>query len=108
NTATGAKVADTKTGTIYVVSVSGPKMYPLKPSELMRRVAEDTQLYQVITIDGDTLRFEARTAMGSLYDAFQLKKRPGDINELTEFNPELDTRRRPEVVQEAATVGATK
>jgi hypothetical protein len=74
----------------------------------MRRVAEDTQLYQVITIDGDTLRFEARTAMGSLYDAFQLKKRPGEINELIEFDPELDTRRRPEVVKEAAAVGTTK
>jgi hypothetical protein len=108
NTSAGANVADSGTGTIYVVSVSGPKMYPLKPSDLMRRVAEDTQLYQVITIDGDTLRFEARTAMGSLYDAFQLKKRPGEINELIEFDPELDTRRRPEVVKEAAAVGTTK
>jgi 3',5'-cyclic AMP phosphodiesterase CpdA len=108
NTSTGAKVADSGTGTVYVVSVSGPKMYPLKPSELMRRVAEDTQLYQVITVDGDTLRFEARTAMGTLYDAFQLKKRPGEVNELIEFDPELDTRRRPEVVKDAPTVGATK
>ena len=108
NTATGANVADSGTGTVYVVSVSGPKMYPLKPSELMRRVAEDTQLYQVITVDSDTLRFEARTAMGTLYDAFQLKKRPGQINELIEFDPELETRRRPEVVKDAVTVGATK
>jgi len=108
NTSSGSSVADSGTGTIYVVSVSGPKMYPLKPSELMKRVAEDTQLYQVITIDGDTLRFEARTAVGSLYDAFQLKKRPGQINELIELDPELEMRKRPEAVPETQKVSATK
>ncbi|XZE17730.1 fibronectin type III domain-containing protein [Pirellulaceae bacterium SH449] len=108
NAATGSNVADSGTGTVYVVSVSGPKMYPLQPSEHMRRVAEDTQLYQVITIDGDTLKFEARTALGSLYDAFQLTKRPGQINELTEIDPEIETRTRPEPIKEAATVGSTK
>ena len=42
----------------------------------MRRAAENTQLYQIITVDGDELRFEARTATGELYDAFRLNKRP--------------------------------
>ena len=41
----------------------------------MQRSAEDTQLYQIITIDGDRLRYEARTAVGDLYDAFELQKR---------------------------------
>ena len=39
----------------------------------MRPVAEDTQLFQVIRIDGARLRYEARTATGRLYDAFELR-----------------------------------
>ena len=38
----------------------------------MAPVAEDTQLYQRVRIDGDTLHYEARTATGRLYDAFSL------------------------------------
>ncbi len=82
------------TGTVYVVSVSGPKMYPLQPSPLMKRTAEDTQLYQIIRIDGDTLHYEARTAVGELYDAFLLRKRPGEINELVEQTPSAAPRQR--------------
>jgi hypothetical protein len=33
---------------VYVVSVSGPKMYNLEREDWMARTAEDTQLYQVI------------------------------------------------------------
>ena len=78
NVAAGSTHRDDEGGTVYVVSVSGPKMYDLtKGDDRMRRSAEDTQLYQIITVDGDTLRYEARTAVGDLYDAFDLRKRPG-------------------------------
>jgi hypothetical protein len=93
--ATGENKRDPKTGTVYVVSVSGPKMYNLQPSQVMKRVAEDTQLYQIIHIDGDELRYEARTAKGTLYDAFSLRKRTGEINELVEGKPAIEERRRP-------------
>jgi len=58
----------------YVVSVAGAKQYRLSPEarETMAPVAEDTQLFQVVRIDGDTLRYESRTATGRLYDAFSL------------------------------------
>jgi hypothetical protein len=85
-----------ESGTIYVVSVSGPKMYIAKPEvgvDLVRR-AEDTQLYQVITIDGDELRYVARTAIGDTYDAFTLLKRDGRPNELIEGTVEMPPRRR--------------
>jgi hypothetical protein len=79
-----------------VVSVSGPKMYDHSRMEFMKRIAEDTQLYQVISIDGDRLRFEAKTAIGELYDAFELRKRPaGQINELVEIPMEMPPRLRP-------------
>lgn len=63
-------------GSVYVVSVSGPKMYDLTATfdDLMARMAEDTQLYQLIHVDHDRLRYESYTAAGSLYDAFDLVK----------------------------------
>jgi 3',5'-cyclic AMP phosphodiesterase CpdA len=94
NVATGENKLDPTTGTVYVVSVSGPKMYNLQPSQVMKRVAEDTQLYQIIHIDGDELRYEARTAKGTLYDTFSLRKRTGEINQLIEGKPAMDERRR--------------
>jgi 3',5'-cyclic AMP phosphodiesterase CpdA len=84
---------DPAVGTVYVVSVSGPKFYNITGGEWAVRTAEDTQLFQVITIDGDELRFEARTATNRLYDAFTLKKRAGRANELIEPLP--PERRRP-------------
>jgi hypothetical protein len=53
----------------------------------MVRAAWDTQLYQVIRIDGDRLSFEARTATGRLYDAFDLEQQPGKPNRLVEKLP---------------------
>jgi acid phosphatase type 7 len=101
NVGTGLQGVDPETGTVYVVSVSGPKMYNHSRQEFMRRVAEDTQLYQIIHIDGGKLRFEARTAIGELYDAFELRKRDGQINELIEIDPEVDQRLRPEGAKES-------
>jgi hypothetical protein len=59
----------------YVVSVAGAKQYRLSDQarRTMAPVAEDTQLFQVVRIDGDTLDYEARTATGRLYDAFSLR-----------------------------------
>jgi hypothetical protein len=73
-------------------------MYNLQPHPFMKRVAEDTQLYQIITIDGGELRYEARTARGDLYDAFTLRKREGEPNELIEQIPDTPERRRDPVV----------
>lgn len=59
---------------VFAVSVTGAKQYRLSAGarETMAPVAEDTQLFQVIRIEGDRLRYEARTATGRLYDAFEL------------------------------------
>jgi hypothetical protein len=59
----------------------------------MARAAENTQLYQIISIDGDALRYEARTAAGELYDAFRLTKRPGEVNQLMDEAPQTPERR---------------
>ena len=88
-------------GTVYVVSVSGPKMYNLERAPWMQRAAEDTQLFQVIRIDGKKLRYEARTARGMLYDAFTLEKAKGKPNKIT--NDKLTA---PERVRSAADLAA--
>ena len=92
NISTGVTQRSKEAGTVYVVSVSGPKMYEVNARPMMRRTAQNTQLYQIITIDGDDLRYKACTATGKLYDAFTLRKRSGQINELVEQLPpkELD------------------
>lgn len=96
--ARGTIVGTNSRGTVYVVSVSGPKMYEATTQtiELMARVAEDTQLYQLISIDGDSLHYEARTAAGDLYDAFELQKAAGTEagNRLINRIPPSPERRR--------------
>ena len=98
NAASGVNAADTFSGTVYVVSVSGPKMYELQRHSFMKRQAQDTQLYQIIHIDGDKLHYEAYTAIGEVYDAFTLSKQSGGINTLTEEIPDTPERLRPPVV----------
>ena len=98
NLATGVNASDVFSGTVYVVSVSGPKMYNLQRHPFMTRHAEDTQLYQIIHVDGDKLHFEAFTVSGELYDAFTLTKQLGAKNLLTEEVPNTPERLRPPVV----------
>ena len=85
NIPTGYQQAyDPDIGTVYVVSVSGPKMYEVTKGQYAKRFAENTQLYQIIDLDGNTLRFRAFTATGDLYDEFKLRKREGKPNLLIE------------------------
>ena len=76
-----------RSGTVYVVSVSGPKMYEVNRQPWMARAAERTQLFQIVRIAGNTLRYEARTPRGLLYDAFELRKRSGRPNSLVNRIP---------------------
>lgn len=95
NLRAGVNVRNNQSGTVYVVSVSGPKMYDVKREPWMARAAENTQLYQVLTVDGNTLRYQARTVTGELYDAFDLVKKGQGINQLVERIPASRERLRP-------------
>ncbi len=94
NLQTSGKVRSARAGTIYVVSMSGAKMYELGDAKVFARTAEDTQLFQIVRIQGDTLRFECRTATGALYDAFMLRKQAGKPNKLTNQIPATPERVR--------------
>lgn len=58
----------------YIVTVAGPKQYRLSDvaKRTMDPTAEDTQLFQVLRIDGTRIRYRARTATGRLYDDFEI------------------------------------
>ena len=92
NLPSGAIARDERDGTVYVVSVSGPKQYKLSSRRWWRRAAENTQLYQTITVTGDTLRYEARTATSELYDAFDLIKQKDAPNMLVNRIPDTPAR----------------
>jgi len=64
-------------GTIYAVSVSGPKMYESLDQDWMVRRGEYTQLFQIVSVTKDTIKYEAYTPIGTLYDAFDLIKVDG-------------------------------
>jgi acid phosphatase type 7 len=86
----GTTAFDGGTGTMYVVSVSGPKMYFASEESraTMTRVGEDVQLYQLVHVDSDRIRFESRTVTGRLYDAFDLIKGEDGVNRLVDRLPE--------------------
>ncbi|NRF40076.1 metallophosphoesterase family protein [Pedobacter foliorum] len=62
-------------GPMYVVSVAGPKMYKIDVSPRWMDVfAENTQLFQIISVDNDKLVYTAYKASGEVFDSFSLKK----------------------------------
>ena len=70
-------------GTVYVTSVSGPKQYSLDSNQLksyasdgyqLDKSAEQTQFYQVITVEEDKLTYVAYTALGEVYDQAVISK----------------------------------
>ncbi|MDX1935342.1 MAG: metallophosphoesterase family protein [Capsulimonadales bacterium] len=94
NMRAGVNARNGESGTVYVVSVSGPKMYNLEREPWMSRAAEDTQLYQVIRVDGNKVIYEARTVTGELYDAFTLEKQRNGVNKFKEQAPKTQERLR--------------
>lgn len=72
----GIKLDDNEKGTVYVVSVSGPKAYSVdqRYEDIMVKIGAGRQLFQVISVDKNRLLYESFTAIGELYDSFELKK----------------------------------
>ncbi len=77
-----------ETGPVYVVSVSGPKQYNLNKDRWMDRAAENTQLYQIIGIDHNTLDYKAYTVTGEIYDAFQIVKNSNGYKTFIDLQPQ--------------------
>jgi len=76
----------TKPSIVYVVSVSGPKLYEAGDKDWMQFKGSNRQLFQVITIDNNELHFKAYTANGELFDEFLLKKNRNGKSKFVELN----------------------
>ncbi|HTE31095.1 MAG TPA: metallophosphoesterase, partial [Chryseolinea sp.] len=93
NNALAGNNTRSESGTMYVVSVSGPKMYDITNADWMQRKARNTQLFQVITIENNTLAYQAYTANGELYDRFDLVKSGKKGNKLVNRVPDVPERK---------------
>ena len=76
--------ANCKNPPMYMVSVSGPKMYGLNINKWSDRVASQTQLYQNIEVTDKSIKVESYTVTGQLYDSFTLKKNKNGVNKVLE------------------------
>lgn len=77
-------------GTVYVVSVGGPTMYEIGPGrDWATRTGQNLQLYQVIRVNGGSLRYEARTVTGKLFDAFELVKDESGVRRFVDRKPDV-------------------
>jgi hypothetical protein len=82
-------------GPVYLVSVTGSKMYRLNDRAPTQpdKIAEATELYQIVDVEARRLRFRTFTASGRLYDGFDLE-RTKEGNRLHEIDePTLAARR---------------
>jgi hypothetical protein len=79
---------------VFVSTSSGAKMYAIGEDEwsefadfgvTLQRRAENTQLFQVIGIDGDELTYASHTPDGRVYDAFRIEKQAHGANRIVEL-----------------------
>jgi len=63
-------------GVVYVISVSGPKMYKTQKvnSQYMARMIENEQFYQIVDVSPDRLALTAYSIDGGVADRFELRK----------------------------------
>jgi 3',5'-cyclic AMP phosphodiesterase CpdA len=69
-------------GTVYVVSVSGSKMYQQDADQWWESGLINTQLWQTISVDGNRLTYRAYDASGAVADQFMLTKKKDGRNRI--------------------------
>lgn len=90
NRQSGQKVVDPDSTTVFVNSVSGPKMYESSSAvwdnngAQVDKAVQNTQLYQLVHVDGNVLRYDARTATGKPFDTFEIRKLPNGKKQMIE------------------------
>jgi len=69
---------------VYVVSVAGPKANDIRPLQWGQKAGADIQLYQYISVSGDSLSYSSWAVNQKLFDAFMLVKQQGQNNRVAE------------------------
>lgn len=75
----GKVVAPSAAGVIYAMSVSGPKMYKTHAAnrELMSKIVERKQFFQVVEVSPSRLQYKAYSIDGTAADQFEIRKSGG-------------------------------
>lgn len=83
-------------GPVYMVSVTGAKMYALNDRAETQpdHAAEETQLYQQVEVGEDRITVTSRTATGRLYDRFAIARQADGTNRLVEEGADAIPARR--------------
>ncbi|MCD4718624.1 MAG: metallophosphoesterase family protein [Desulfobacula sp.] len=70
------RVPDKEKGTVYVISIAGPKFYPISSryDHLMAKTGSREPLFQSIRVDADTLHYTSYNIMKQVYDSFEIHK----------------------------------
>ena len=63
-----------KQGAVYVVTHASPKLYDIGFSVKMDKLASNTQMYQLLDVSNDSIKFSAFTFDGSFFDGFTIHK----------------------------------
>ena len=82
----GLGLWDENSGTVYVVSVAGRKMYSVGDHPWMEKKAENLQTYQVITVGNDKINYKAYTLDRKIFDEFDILKTAQGPNLLKDKN----------------------
>ncbi|APZ47101.1 metallophosphoesterase [Polaribacter reichenbachii] len=86
-------------GTVYAVSVSGPKMYESQNQDWMVKRGEYVQLFQIITVENDRIEYNSYTTKGEVYDSFSLMKNKNGKKTLTNNKSEVQMRLKKDFVK---------
>ncbi len=78
-----ADQGDDKPGTVYIVTHASPKVYDLKFSDKMDKLASNTQMYQILDVSADSIKFGAFTTNGSPFDGFTIRKDAAGIKSIS-------------------------
>ena len=63
-----------KQGAVYVVTHASPKLYDIGFSGKMDKLASNTQMYQLLDVSNDSIKFSAFTFDGTFFDGFTIHK----------------------------------
>jgi len=77
-----------KPSIVYVVSVSGPKLYPAGNKTWTEFKRGNVQLFQKITMCGNALDYKSYTVRGQLFDEFKLRRKKNGEKKFQEMKPE--------------------
>lgn len=79
---TTKKTDGTKTTPVYVVSNCSPKLYSIGFDPIHDRLGSDINLYQYVTVKGDSLRLKSFTTDHQLYDDIVVVKQADQVSVL--------------------------